>query len=94
MIATHYQSLDSCLNDVVVAMQHNLHTCEMMDDVILSCTNNNKTYEPYRFFVKDNPKAILLLELKSNSEEDLQNQVNSLLTSLKNSNYSYGFGTS
>ncbi|MBB6680432.1 FAD-binding protein [Aequorivita sp. 609] len=89
MIATHYQSLDSCLNDVVVAMQHNLHTCEMMDDVILSCTNNNKTYEPYRFFVKDNPKAILLLELKSNSEEDLQNQVNSLLTSLKNSNYSY-----
>src|SRR5690554_1030199 len=89
MIATHYQSLDSCLNDVVVAMQHNLHTCEMMDDVILSCTNNNKTYEPYRFFVKDDPKAILLLELKSNSEEDLQNQVNSLLTSLKNSNYSY-----
>lgn len=89
MIATHYQSLDSCLNDVVVAMQHNLHTCEMMDDVILSCTNNNKTYEPYRFFVKDNPKAILLLELKSNSEEDLQNQVNSLLASLKNSNYSY-----
>lgn len=89
MIATHYQSLDSCLNDVVVTMQHNLHTCEMMDDVILSCTNNNKTYEPYRFFVKDNPKAILLLELKSNSEEDLQNQVNSLLTSLKNSNYSY-----
>lgn len=89
MVATHYQSLESCLNDVIIAMQHNLHTCEMMDNVILDCTKKNKTYEPYRFFVKDNPKSILLLELKSNSEEDLQNQIEDLLKSLKNSNYSY-----
>ncbi|MCZ4238188.1 hypothetical protein O4H25_15215, partial [Staphylococcus equorum] len=68
MVATHYNSLEDCLNDVVVAMQHNLHTCEMMDDVILDCTKKSKTYEPYRFFVEGNPKAILLLELKSNTE--------------------------
>lgn len=89
MVASHYKSLEACLNDVVIAMQHNLHTCEMMDDVILDCTKKSKTYEPYRFFVKENPKAILLLELKSHSEADLENQVNNLLTSLKKSNYSY-----
>lgn len=89
MIATHYKTLEDCLNDVVVTMQHNLHTCEMMDDVILDCTKKNKTYEPYRFFVKDNPKAILLLELKSNSEADLQKQVEALLKSLTLSAHSY-----
>ncbi|WP_026449895.1 FAD-binding and (Fe-S)-binding domain-containing protein [Aequorivita capsosiphonis] len=89
MIATHYNSLEACLNDVVIAMQHNLHTCEMMDNIILDCTKKSKTYEAYRFFVKGNPKAILLLELKSPSEEDLENQVNDLLESLKLSNYSY-----
>lgn len=89
MIATHYETLENCLNDVIVAMKHNLHTCEMMDNVILDCTKKNKTYEPYRFFVKDNPKAILLLELKSNSEEDLEAQTEALLTSLKISGLSY-----
>ncbi|WP_310991918.1 FAD-binding and (Fe-S)-binding domain-containing protein [Aequorivita marina] len=89
MVATHYTTLEACLKDVVIAMQHNLHTCEMMDDVILDCTKNSKTYEPYRQFVKDSPKAILLLELKSNSEEELEVQTNALLKSLKASNYSY-----
>lgn len=89
MIATHYETLEACLNDVVVAMKHNLYTCEMMDNVILDCTKKNKTYEPYRFFVKGNPKAILLLELKSYSEEDLKNQTDALLKSLKVSNHSY-----
>lgn len=89
MIAAHYTTLEDCLNDVGVAMKHNLHTCEMMDNVILDCTKKSKTYEPYRFFVKENPKAILLLELKSNSEDDLEMQTTALLTSLKISNYSY-----
>ncbi len=89
MVATHYETLEACLNDVVVAMQHNLHTCEMMDNVILDCTKKSKTYEPYRFFVNGNPKAILLLELKSNTEEDLNIQIEALLKSLQISNYSY-----
>ncbi len=89
MVATHYDTLEACLSDVIIAMQHNLHTCEMMDSVILDCTKKSKTYEPYRFFVKGSPKAILLLELKSNSEEDLKKQVEALLKSLKVSNHSY-----
>lgn len=89
MVASHYNTLEACLNDVVVAMKHNLYTCEMMDDVILDCTKNSKTYQPYRNFVKDSPKAILLLELKSNTEEDLEKQTNELLDSLQISNYSY-----
>lgn len=89
MVAPHYSTLETCLSDVVIAMQHNLYTCEMMDDVILDCTKKSKTYEPYRFFVKDNPKAILLLELKSESEEDLQSQIAELQQSLVHSNYSY-----
>ena len=89
MVASHYNSLEDCLNDVVVSMQHTLYTCEMMDDTILERTQHNKTYLPYRFFVQGNPKAILLLELKSDSKENLSQQTNALLESLKHSNYSY-----
>jgi FAD/FMN-containing dehydrogenase/Fe-S oxidoreductase len=89
MVATHYKTLEDCLNDVGVAMKHDLHSCEMMDDVILDCTQNNKTYQPYRAFANGRPKAILMLELKSHSAEDLDLQTDKLLKSLKISNFSY-----
>ncbi len=89
MVVTHYSSLENCLNDVLVAMKHNLYTCEMMDDVILDCTKTNSTYNTYRSFVEGNPKVLLLLELKSGSQEDLQQQTEALLQSLTQSGLSY-----
>ncbi|MAO07801.1 MAG: FAD-binding oxidoreductase [Alteromonas sp.] len=88
MIATQYNTLDNCMKDVVVAMQHNLFTCELMDDVILNCTKNNKLYQSYRFFIEGNPKAVLLLELRDHSEQELQKQIETLQAALTESNYS------
>lgn len=89
LIAAQYESLENCLNDVNNVMQHSLYTCEMMDNVILDCTKNNKKYEPYRFFVDGTPKAILLLELKAHSPSDLTTQITSLLATLNKSALSY-----
>lgn len=88
MVAAQYNTLSACMKDVVIAMSHQLYTCELMDDVILGCTKKNKTYEPYRFFLKGDPKAILLLELRAHSSEDLDMKVNQLLESLKKSDQS------
>ncbi|MCT8340246.1 FAD-binding protein [Flavobacteriaceae bacterium TK19130] len=89
MVVSQYENLSNCLNDVVVAMQHNLFTCEMMDDVILGCTEKNKKYEPYRFFVEGTPKALLMLELRDETVEGLKSQTEKLLKALEISNLSY-----
>lgn len=89
MVATHYYTLENCLLDVVNAMEEELHTCEMMDNVILDCTKENKMYGSYRFFVKDNPKAMLLLEVKATSEELLQQKLTALVERLEQSALSY-----
>ncbi|MBW2937881.1 FAD-binding protein [Aureisphaera sp. CAU 1614] len=88
MIATQYNTLDACMNDVVVAMRHNLYTCELMDDVILDCTKNNKTYLPYRFFIQGTPKAVLLLELRDTTPEGLETQIQALQQNLTQSGLS------
>jgi FAD/FMN-containing dehydrogenase/Fe-S oxidoreductase len=89
MVAAHYDSLTNCLNDVNKVMAHNLHTCELMDDVILECTKKNKKYESYRYFVEGTPRALLLLELKANSEEELDLQTKALQHTLIQSGLSY-----
>lgn len=89
MIAAHYEDLSACLKDVVSAMEHNLYTCELMDDIILECTEQNKKYQPYRFFIKDKPKSVLLLELRAHSRKELDSSVNDLMATLKASGRAY-----
>ena len=76
---------------VVPAMKHSLFTCEMMDKVILDCTKESLKYRDNRFFIEGDPQGILMLELRSESEEELQNQVNDLLDTLRESALGYAF---
>lgn len=91
MVAAHYASIDACMQAVVPAMKHSLYTCEMMDKVILDCTKESLKYRDNRFFIEGDPQAILMLELRSDSEVELQSQVKNLLKSLKSSGLGYAF---
>ena len=89
MVVTHYKTLEDCLSDVAPVMKHDLHLCEMMDRVILDCTKNNREQLKNRFFVDGDPAALLMLEVKAHSEEDLQKQIDALLITAKASGLSY-----
>lgn len=89
MVATHYSSLEDCLSDVAPVMQHNLHTCEMMDKVILDCTKNNRAQLANRFFVDGDPQGILMLEVKANTDKELDQQLKELLKTIDDSGLSY-----
>jgi len=89
MVVTHYKTLEDCLMDVAPLMVHKLHTCEMMDKVILDCTKNNRTQLENRYFVEGDPAALLMLEVKSDSQEDLDIQIQQLLATVIASGLSY-----
>ena len=89
MVAAHFNCIDDCMCAVEPIMQHSLYTCEMMDKTILDCTINNIEQQKNRFFILGDPKAILMLELRSDSAEELEQQKNSLLDTLQQETKSY-----
>lgn len=89
MVVTHYHTLEACLADVVPAMAHNLHTCEMMDKVILDCTKNNRAQILNRYFIAGDPAAVLMLEVKADTQELLDEQLENLLTTINTTGFSY-----
>jgi FAD/FMN-containing dehydrogenase/Fe-S oxidoreductase len=89
MVVTHYKTLEDCLKDVVPVMKHNLHLCEMMDKVILDCTKNNREQLSNRFFVEGDPAALLMLEIKDNTQAGLEQNLKELLKTIENSGLSY-----
>ena len=89
MIALHFKSIAKCMKAVNPLMQHNLHTCEMMDDTILNLTKHNKTQQENRQFIEGNPAAILMCELKAETIEELKNKIETFLISVNNLDLSY-----
>lgn len=89
MVAAHFTTLEACLRAVVPAMQHDLYACEMMDKIILDCTLNNREQQKNRFFIEDDPKAILMLEIRSHSEAEVVKRANALIADLQATQLTY-----
>ena len=91
LVAAHFTSIKESMEAVVVAMKHNLYMCELMDKTILDCTINNREQLKNRFFVKGDPKAILMLELSANTKEESDNLANNLISDLQKHNFGYSY---
>ncbi|GAA0871000.1 FAD-binding and (Fe-S)-binding domain-containing protein [Gangjinia marincola] len=91
LIAAHFDSVQDCCDAVFPLMKHDLYTCEMMDKTILDCTKGQLMYEQHRFFLKNDPKAILMLELRANTKDELSDQISAIVTSLEKNTKSYHY---
>ncbi len=89
MIVAHFNTIIDCLNAVKPVMDLPLYTCEMMDKTILDCTKSSLKYKDYRFFLKGDPKAILMMELRSDTLERLKQLKLELFEILKTKTNSY-----
>ncbi|WP_299128376.1 FAD-binding and (Fe-S)-binding domain-containing protein [uncultured Winogradskyella sp.] len=89
MVALHFSSIGNCMKAVKPLMQHNLYTCEMMDDTILNLTKHNKRQQTNRSFIEGEPVAILMCELKADTQKALQQQIDELLVTINTLNLSY-----
>ncbi|AOW19910.1 FAD-binding and (Fe-S)-binding domain-containing protein [Urechidicola croceus] len=91
MVAVHFETIQQSMEAVVVAMKHNLYLCELMDKTILDCTKNNREQLQNRFFIEGDPKAILMLELSSDSKEESNKLADNLIADLKTHNFGYAY---
>ncbi len=91
MVAAHFKSIQESMEAVVIAMKHNLFTCELMDKTILDCTKNNREQLKNRFFVEGDPKAILMLEICTDSNNESNKLAEDLIKELKENKLGYAF---
>ena len=89
LVVAHFDSIEKCLKAVVPSMQHHLDTCEMIDKVVMDCTKGNLKYKDSRFFIVGDPQAVLMLELKDYTVENLQLRLEKLLAHLTETNLAY-----
>ncbi|MFT5762473.1 MAG: FAD/FMN-containing dehydrogenase/Fe-S oxidoreductase [Polaribacter sp.] len=89
LITSHFKSLNESLKATLITMSHKLYTCELMDKVILDCTKNNREQAKNRFFLQDDPAAVLMLEVAANTIEEAEVLANNLIIDLEKNNFGY-----
>ncbi|MBT3546118.1 MAG: FAD-binding protein [Flavobacterium sp.] len=89
IVASHFKSINESLKATVLAMNHELYACELMDKVILDCTKNNREQSKNRFFIQGDPEAILMFEVSADSLEEALDKAAALIKDLKYNNFGY-----
>ncbi|WP_258103111.1 FAD-binding and (Fe-S)-binding domain-containing protein [Marinoscillum sp. MHG1-6] len=91
LVCIHCESIDESLHANLIALNHGPSACELMDHYVFEATKRNAMYRAYRFFVEGDPKAILVVELTRETEEEAEKVAAALIEDLKKNKLGYSY---
>ena len=71
LLCVHFNSIDESLKANLIALQYGPTASELIDHYILECTKDNIGQSKNRFFVQGDPGAILVIEFKKDTREEI-----------------------
>lgn len=71
LLCVHFNSVDESLRANLIALEHGPTASELIDHYILECTKDNIEQSKNRFFVQGDPGAILVIEWKKDTREEI-----------------------
>lgn len=91
LMAVHCETLDDACRANLHILKQGPQAIELMDSVIIKCTEENSEQSKNRFFLKGNPGAILITEFAEETEDLLQSKLEATVSALEESGYAYHF---
>jgi FAD/FMN-containing dehydrogenase/Fe-S oxidoreductase len=91
LICAHFDSLQDAVRANVIALKYNPVAIELIDDYILNCTKDNIDQNKNRFFIKGNPKIILLIEIFEETLEKIAEVADHMEKEIRSAGYGYHF---
>lgn len=91
LMCVHFSQLEHAFYANLIALKHKPSAVELMDKKILDLTKENITQNKNRFFIQDDPQAILIIELWGNTHEEIELKAQNIEQSMRAQNYGYHF---
>ena len=91
LVCVHVNSVIESAKANLIALKYNPNAVELMDSVIVELTKQNKTQAKNRFFIKGEPKALLIVEFSKNTKEELEDVAKQMEAEMRESGYGYHF---
>jgi FAD/FMN-containing dehydrogenase/Fe-S oxidoreductase len=72
LLCVHFNNIDESLRANLIALKYHPTASELIDHYILECTKDNIEQRKNRFFVQGDPGAILVIEFKKDTREEIE----------------------
>ncbi len=89
LIASQFENFYDVFDANVEILGFEPYAVELIDDKLLKLTEGNINQNKNRFFIKGNPKAVLITEIAENTIAALQKRAEEIISHLKNKNLGY-----
>ncbi len=91
LVCAHFKTLQDAVKANILILKYRPAAIELIDDYILNCTKDNIDQKKNRFFIKGDPKIILIVEFFRNSLEEIDELVVKMKQELAGAGYGYHF---
>jgi FAD/FMN-containing dehydrogenase/Fe-S oxidoreductase len=91
LVCVHHQNVRESLQANILAQKHQPVSIELIDKILIECTENSPSQRENMFFIKGLPGAILVVEFFGESEEDVLTKARNLIEDFKNHQFGYHF---
>ncbi len=91
LMCAHFSSLQDAVRANIIALKHGPAAIELIDDYILNCTKDNIEQNRNRFFVKGDPKAVLLIEITRPTLREIEKTASAIEQDMVSAGYGYHF---
>ncbi len=91
LMCAHFKTIQDSLHATLIAMRHRPFGCELIDRHILECTKVNHEHAKNRFFVVGDPGAVLVVEVRLEKREAIEEVMQTLEGELRAAGLGYAF---
>ncbi|WP_051293168.1 FAD-binding and (Fe-S)-binding domain-containing protein [Olivibacter sitiensis] len=91
LLCVHCHDLIESLHANVVALSHRPEASELVDKYILDFTKGHPTYQYNRFFIEGDPAALLMVEFRGESLEEMEKKAEALKLDLQTRRLGYAY---
>ncbi|MFD2969801.1 FAD-binding and (Fe-S)-binding domain-containing protein [Sphingobacterium bambusae] len=91
LVCIHFSDMIECMHGNVLALTHQPEASELVDKYILDFTVGHPTYQYNRFFLEGDPQALLIVEFRAGSKEELARKAAALIQDMKDKGLGYAY---
>lgn len=91
LVCAHFETIYDSLKATQIALKYNPSAVELMDHHILERTKTSISQRPNRFFMQGDPKALLVIELRRSTRDEITKETEELINELKTQNLGYHY---
>ena len=91
VVCVHLNSVNEAIRANLIALKHNPDSVELIDDTIISLSKDNIAQQKNRSFIKGEPGAILIVEFRRTTKENILEAVAEMQTEMQSKNFGYHF---